>query len=253
MPTVSSIDPEEIAKFRPLADEWWDPHGRFRPLHRMNPCRLDYIVDQIGAEFCLDTDSPGAFRGLRLLDIGCGGGLLSEPMARLGAAVLGADASDASIAAARVHAEQSGLDIEYRCTTVEELSDSGDAFDAIINMEVIEHVSDPAAYVAACAALLRPGGVLISSTLNRTARSFALAIVGAEYVLGWLPRGTHDWRKFLTPREFGAMCEDAGLTEVDRKGFVYNPLSRSWSVSGSDTSVNYVTTCVLRAQPPPIA
>ncbi len=252
MPTVSSIDQEEIAKFRPLADEWWDPHGRFRPLHRMNPCRLEYIVGQIGAEFCLNTDAPAAFRGLRLLDIGCGGGLLSEPMARLGAAVIGADASDASIGAARVHARQSGLDIDYRCTTVEELSESGDDFDAIINMEVIEHVAEPAAYISACAALLRPGGVMISSTLNRTLRSFALAVVGAEYILGWLPKGTHDWQRFLTPRELGAMFEDAGLTEVDCKGFVYNPLYRSWSISDSDTSINYVTTCI-RAQPPPIA
>jgi len=237
---ATTVDAAEVAKFEAMAAEWWDPNGKFRPLHQMNPCRLDYIAAQIAAEFGRDRAGPRPFAGLRLLDIGCGGGLLSEPMARLGAEVVGADAAPRNIPVARLHAEQSGLAIDYRHTTAEALAEAGERFDVVLNMEVVEHVSDPPAYLAACRDLLRPGGLMICSTLNRTAKSFALAIVGAEYVLRWLPRGTHEWQKFLTPDELFALIRGAGLDPVDRKGFVFNPLAWSWSVSARDLSVNYV-------------
>lgn len=236
-----TVDPDEIAKFEAMAAEWWDPDGKFRPLHLMNPCRLDYLVEQIAAEFERDLDSPRPFAGLRLLDIGCGGGLLSEPMARLGADVLGADAAGRNVEVARIHAAQSGLEIDYRNVTAEALVEAGETFDVVLNMEVVEHVADPAAYLSACRALLRPGGLHLCSTINRNAKSFAFAIVGAEYVMRWLPRGTHDWRKFITPDELHALLEQAGLDPVDRKGFVFNPLSWGWSISDRDLSVNYVT------------
>jgi 2-polyprenyl-6-hydroxyphenyl methylase/3-demethylubiquinone-9 3-methyltransferase len=241
---ADTVDAAEVARFEAMAAEWWDPHGKFKPLHMLNPCRLEYIVAQIAAEFGRDPKSDRPFAGLRLLDIGCGGGLLSEPMARLGAEVVGADAAARNIPVARVHAEQSGLEIDYRHTTAEALAEAGEAFDVILNMEVVEHVTDPAAYLAACAALLKPGGLMICSTLNRTARSFALAIVGAEHVLRWLPKGTHDWRRFITPDELFALLAGAGLDPVDRKGFVFNPLSWTWHISDRDLAVNYVTASV---------
>ena len=241
MTRKSTIDPAEVAKFQAIAAEWWDPMGKFRPLHMLNPTRLDYITAQIAGEFGRDLAASRPFDGLRILDIGCGGGLLSEPMARLGADVVGADAAAATIPVAQAHAEQSGLAIDYRHTSAEALAEADEAFDAILNMEVIEHVAAPPAFIGACRRLLRPGGLMIASTINRTAKSFAGAIVGAEYVMRWLPKGTHDWSKFITPDEFFALLRDAGLAPVDRKGFVFNPFLRAWRVSDRDLAVNYVT------------
>ncbi len=237
----TTIDPSEVAKFEAMAAEWWDPAGKFKPLHMLNPCRLDYITRQIAEEFDRDLDAPSPFSGLRLLDIGCGGGLLSEPMARLGAEVVGADAAAGNIPVAQLHAEQSGLMIDYRHTTAENLAASGEKFDVVLNMEVVEHVADPLAYLTACRQLLKPGGLHICSTINRTTRSFALAIVGAEHIMRWLPRGTHDWSKFITPDELFDLLRRAGLDPVDRKGFVFNPVSWKWALSHKDLSVNYVT------------
>lgn len=244
--TTDSRDPSEIAKFEAMAAEWWDPKGKFKPLHMMNPIRLGYITTQIATEFGRDLKAPRPFEGLRLLDIGCGGGLLSEPMARLGAQVVGADAAPKNIEVARLHADQVGLDIDYRAETAEALLAAGESFDAVLAMEIVEHVAEPPAFVQACHDLLRPGGVLVMSTLNRTARSFAAAIVGAEWVMRWLPKGTHDWNKFITPDELQALIEQAGLTQVDRKGMVFNPIGWSWSLSSRDLSVNYVTASVKR-------
>jgi 2-polyprenyl-6-hydroxyphenyl methylase/3-demethylubiquinone-9 3-methyltransferase len=242
----TTVDPAEIAKFEAMAAEWWDPNGKFKPLHMLNPCRLDYICQQIAAEFGRDLTGEAPFKGLRILDIGCGGGLLAEPMARLGADVVGADAAERNIPVARVHARQSGLKIDYRHTSAEALAEAGEVFDAVLNMEVVEHVADPAAYLLACQQLLRPGGLMICSTLNRNPKSFMMAIVGAEYVMRWLPKGTHDWQKFVTPDELYALIREAGLEPVDRKGFVFNPISWSWSLSDRDLSVNYVTASVKR-------
>ena len=242
----TTVDAAEVAKFEAMAAEWWDPAGKFRPLHQMNPCRLDYITRQIAAEFGRDLTAPLPFAGLRLLDIGCGGGLLSEPMARLGADVVGADAAERNIPVARIHAEQSGLEIDYRHTTAEALAAAGERFDVVLNMEVVEHVADPPAYLTACHDLLKPGGLMVCSTLNRNAKSFALAIVGAEWVMRWLPKGTHDWQKFITPDELYALLRRAGLDPVDRKGMVFNPVSWRWSLSDRDLSVNYVTASIRR-------
>lgn len=238
---ATTIDDGEVAKFQAMAEEWWDPTGKFKPLHMMNPCRLDYITRQIAAEFNRDLGGPAPFAGLRILDIGCGGGLLAEPMARLGADVVGADAAERNIPVAQLHAEQSGLEIDYRHTTAEALAEAGETFDAVLNMEVVEHVSDPAAYLAACHALLKPGGLHICSTLNRNPKSYVAAIIGAEHVMRWLPKGTHEWSKFITPNELYALLREAGLEPVDRKGFVFNPISWAWSISDRDLSVNYVT------------
>ncbi|WP_306151238.1 bifunctional 2-polyprenyl-6-hydroxyphenol methylase/3-demethylubiquinol 3-O-methyltransferase UbiG [Roseovarius sp. MMSF_3281] len=243
----TTIDPTEVAKFEAMAAEWWDPNGKFKPLHMLNPCRLDYITSQIAAEFERDLTGEKPFTGLRILDIGCGGGLLSEPMARLGAEVVGADAAERNIPVAQVHAEQSGLTIDYRHTTAEAMAEAGERFDVVLNMEVVEHVADPLAYLTACQTLLKPGGLHICSTINRNAKSFAMAIVGAEYVMRWLPKGTHEWNKFITPDELYSLIENAGLTPVDRKGFVFNPVTWQWSLSSKDLSVNYVTASVKPA------
>ncbi len=240
----TTVDAQEIEKFQAMAAEWWDPEGKFKPLHMLNPCRLDYITSQIAAEFDRDLTKAKPFEGLRILDIGCGGGLLSEPMARLGADVVGADAAERNIPVARVHAEQSGLKIDYRHTTAEALAADGEQFDAVLNMEVVEHVADPLAYLTACRLLLRPGGLMVCSTLNRNPKSYVMAIIGAEHVMRWLPKGTHDWSKFITPDELYDLLRRAGLDPVDRKGFKFNPLVWSWSISDSDLSVNYVTTSV---------
>jgi len=239
-----TVDEAEIAKFEAMAAEWWDPKGKFKPLHMLNPTRLDYITSQIAAEFGRDLKTPKAFEGLRLLDIGCGGGLLSEPMARLGAEVVGADAAERNIPVAAVHAEQSGLSIDYRHTTAEALAAAGEQFDVVLNMEVVEHVADPLAYLTACQQLLKPGGLMVCSTINRNPKSFAMAIVGAEYVMRWLPKGTHEWSKFITPDELYDLIRQAGLTPVDRKGFSFNPVTFGWSISDRDLSVNYVTSSV---------
>ncbi|WP_062762053.1 bifunctional 2-polyprenyl-6-hydroxyphenol methylase/3-demethylubiquinol 3-O-methyltransferase UbiG [Falsirhodobacter sp. alg1] len=238
---TTTIDPSEVAKFEAMAAEWWDPNGKFKPLHQMNPCRLDYITSQIAMEFDRDLSATAPFAGLRVLDIGCGGGLLSEPLARLGAEVVGADAAPRNIPVAQLHAEQSGLTIDYRHTTAEALAEEGEEFDVVLNMEVVEHVASPRDYLAACHDLLKPGGLMLCSTLNRNAKSFAMAIVGAEWVMRWLPKGTHDWNKFITPDELYDLLRGAGLRPVDRKGMVFNPIGWSWSLSPRDLSVNYVT------------
>ena len=238
---ANTVDPAEIAKFEAMAAEWWDPQGKFKPLHMMNPVRLDYITSQIAAEFGRDLAQPEPFKGLRILDIGCGGGLLCEPMARLGATVVGADAAERNIPVARIHAEQSELVIDYRHTTAEALAEAGEQFDVVLNMEVVEHVADPLAYLIACQQLLKPGGLHLCSTINRNSKSFAMAIVGAEWVMRWLPKGTHEWAKFITPDELFDLLTRAGLTPVDRKGYVFNFLQFTWSISDRDLSVNYVT------------
>jgi len=235
----TTIDAEEVAKFTAMAAEWWDPHGKFRPLHKFNPVRLAYIRDHVCARFDRDPKADKPLAGLRLLDIGCGGGLLSEPMARLGAEVVGADASKANIKTASLHAEAQGLEIDYRATTAEQLAASGETFDVILNMEVIEHVADPHGFVASCAEMLAPQGCMFLATLNRTLKSFGLAIVGAEYVLGWLPRGTHDWHKFITPDELEAMVFNVGLKINQSTGVSFNPLINKWRKTG-DMAVNYM-------------
>ena len=240
----TSVDAGEIAKFEEMAAEWWDTEGKFKPLHMLNPCRLDYITAQIAAEFDRDLSDTAPFAGLRLLDIGCGGGLLCEPMARLGAEVVGADAAEGNLPVARVHAAQSGLEIDYRHITAEALAEAGERFDVVLNMEVIEHVADPLGFLTACQTLLKPGGLHICSTINRTPKSFGAVILGAEYILKWLPKGTHDWSKFITPDELEALLSQAGLQPVDRKGFVFTPVTWSWALSPRDVSVNYVTTAL---------
>jgi len=240
----TTVDPAEVAKFEAMAAEWWDPAGKFKPLHMMNPVRLDYVCSQIAAEFDRDLSSDRPFEGLRLLDIGCGGGLLCEPMARLGADVVGADAAERNIPVARLHAEQSGLEIDYRHTTAEAMAAAGETFDVVLNMEVVEHVADPLAYLSACRQLLKPGGLHLCSTINRNPKSFAMAIVGAEWVMRWLPKGTHEWDKFITPDELYALLERAGMRPVDRKGYVFNPVSWAWRISDRDLSVNYVTAAI---------
>lgn len=242
----STIDPAEIAKFEAMAAQWWDPEGKFKPLHMLNPCRLEYICAQISSEFQRDLNAQRPFEGLRLLDIGCGGGLLCEPMARLGADVTGADAAAGNIPVAEVHARQSGLSVRYLHTTAEDLAALGEQFDIVLNMEVIEHVADPASFLRACSALLKPGGLHICSTLNRTVKSYGAAIIGAEYVMRWLPRGTHEWKKFITPEELCALLTAADLDPVDKTGFVFNPLTWNWSLSHRDLGVNYVTTALRK-------
>ncbi len=244
---MTTIDPTEVAKFEAMAAEWWNPQGKFKPLHMLNPCRLDYINGQIATEFDRDLGTALPFSGLRILDIGCGGGLLSEPMARLGATVVGADAAPRNIPVAQLHAEQSGLTIDYRHTTAEDMAAAGEQFDIVLNMEVVEHVADPQAYLTACQHLLKPGGLMICSTLNRNPKSFMMAIIGAEWVMRWLPKGTHDWQKFITPDELDALIRKAGLDPVDKKGMVFNPVGWGWSLSARDLSCNYVTASVKRA------
>ena len=212
----ASVDPAEVAKFEAMAAEWWDPKGKFQPLHEMNPCRLDYLTRQIAGEFDLDLSTPAPFSGLRILDIGCGGGLLAEPMARLGATVTGIDAAGGNIPVAAAHATAQGLEIDYRHTSAEALLAEGAAFDVVMSFEVIEHVADPAAFLQVCAGLVRPGGLFLCSTLNRTTKSFAAAIVGAEWIMRWLPKGTHDWSKFITPEELTGMINATTLEVVDR-------------------------------------
>lgn len=230
---------DEIARFDAIADDWWDPDGDFRPLHRLNPVRVDYVRDSLIRHFCLDPAAERPFEGLALLDIGCGGGLVTEPMARLGATVTAIDASEEAIRVASVHAAREGLDIDYRCAPPEALVTDGKTFDAILALEVVEHVADLDQFFAATAALLRPGGALALSTLNRTLKSLALAKIGAEYVMRWLPAGTHDWRKFVKPSEMAAALRRNGLTLSDLKGLTYDPLRGSWSLT-ADLDVNYL-------------
>jgi 2-polyprenyl-6-hydroxyphenyl methylase/3-demethylubiquinone-9 3-methyltransferase len=239
---TSSINPAEVERFSRIAAEWWDPHGKFAPLHRFNPVRLSFIRDQVLQRFGRDGAQREPFQGLKLLDIGCGGGLLSEPMARLGFDVTGVDASERNIATAATHAQQSGLAITYRASTAEALeAERAGPFDVILNMEVIEHVADPAAFLQSTARLLAPGGLMIVATLNRTPKAFALAKIGAEYVLRWLPAGTHDWSKFLKPDEVRGFLDGLGYDVQGPFGVAFNPLSGKWSRS-PDTGVNYMIT-----------
>lgn len=243
---TTTADPGELEKFEAMAAEWWDPEGKLKPLHMMNPCRLDYVTRQIASEFGRDLSMPRPLSGLRILDIGCGGGLVCEPMARLGATVIGADAAQGNIPVARAHAAMSGLDIDYRWTRAEVLAEAGERFDTVLNLEVVEHVADPKAFLRACGDLVSPGGLLITSTLNRTLKSFLLSIVGAEHLLRWLPVGTHQWDKMITPEELSACLQVAGFDPVDRQGFVFDPLTWSWSGSHRDLAVNYAITAVRR-------
>jgi 2-polyprenyl-6-hydroxyphenyl methylase/3-demethylubiquinone-9 3-methyltransferase len=241
MASTTSIDAAEVERFSRLAAEWWDPKGKFAPLHRFNPTRLAFIRDQALHRFARDPRARRPFEGLALLDIGCGGGLLAEPMARLGFQVTGVDASARNIGTAQAHADAQGLSIDYRCATAEALLAAGEAFDLILNMEVIEHVADPGQFLRDCAAMLKPGGLMIVATLNRTLKAFALAKLGAEYVLRWLPAGTHDWTKFLKPEELRAFLAEAPVTVDGPFGVVFDPLSGRWSQS-HEAAVNYMMT-----------
>lgn len=233
----ASVDPAEVEKFSRMAAEWWDPTGKFAPLHKFNPVRLGFIRETAAAHFGRTGLRP--FEGLSLLDIGCGGGLLSEPMARLGFAVVGADASEKNVKTAATHAAAGGLAIDYRVTTAESLAESGLTFDVVLNMEVVEHVADLPGYLNACGRLVKPGGLMFVATLNKTLKSLALAKIGVEYVLRWLPPGTHDWNRFVEPERLTAMLQDAGLTVKELRGVSFNPLFWTWHLSG-DTDVNYL-------------
>lgn len=240
MTAASTIDQDEIARFSAIAAEWWDPTGKFRPLHRLNPVRLAYIRDAVCRQFGRDPQAERPLAGLRLLDIGCGGGLVSEPLARLGAEVLGIDAGESMVRTAAAHAAETGTPVDYRATTAEALAAAGERFDVVLALEVVEHVADVPLFLASCASLLAPGGLLFLSTLNRTPKAFALAIVGAEYLLRWLPRGTHDWRKFLRPSELAAALRPHGLAFGDLAGIVYDPFAESFRLAPRDLDVNYI-------------
>lgn len=239
--TPTTVDTQEVAKFEAIAAEWWDPDGKFKPLHLMNPCRLDYILNQISGQFGT-RGGRNALAGISVVDVGSGGGLISEPMARLGANVTGLDAAAGNIVIADAHAATMGLTVDYRVETAEAVAENGDQFDVVIALEIVEHVADVPIFIEALSALVRPGGLLLMSTLNRTAKSWAGAIVGAERLLRWLPVGTHDWNKFLTPEELEAAISTTGLEVVDAKGMVLNPISGDWTLSDADLSMNYILT-----------
>ncbi len=235
----TTVDEAEIDRFSRLAQEWWNPAGKFRPLHKFNPVRLAYIRDQVCAAYGRDTRAPKPLEGLRLLDIGCGGGLLCEPMTRLGASVTGADASQTNIEVAKLHAAQSGLNIDYRATTAEALAEAGERFDVILNMEVVEHVADVDLFVRSCASMVNPGGLMFIATINRTLKAYGLAIIGAEYVLRWLPRGTHQFDKLVRPEELDRALAPTGMSVIERTGVTYNPFADRWDRS-RDIDVNYM-------------
>ena len=238
-----SVDPAEVARFAAMADEWWDPNGKFRPLHKFNPVRLGYIRDRLAQHFGRDPLAAKPLAGLRVLDIGCGGGLVAEPMARLGATIVAIDASARNIGIASTHAARMGLAIDYRHTTAESLVAAGEIFDAVLSLEVVEHVADPAGFLGDCGRLVRPGGAMLVATLNRTPKAFLLAIVGAEYVLGWLPRGTHEWKKFVRPGEISDALRVPGLAVTHMTGVAYNPILDVWKL-GRDLDVNYMAFAV---------
>jgi 2-polyprenyl-6-hydroxyphenyl methylase / 3-demethylubiquinone-9 3-methyltransferase len=237
----ATVDEAEVARFSRLAGQWWDPHGEMAVLHKFNPVRLAYIRDAACRQFGRDPDQLGSLVGLRILDIGCGGGILCEPLARLGATMVGVDPSQTNIAAAKLHADDSGLAIDYRPTTAEALADAGERFDLVLAMEVVEHVADVGLFVRRGAEMVKPGGLMIAATINRTFKSFALAIVGAEYVLRWLPRGTHRWDRFVTPNELEIALAAGGLRLSAETGVIYHPLADRWQLS-SDVDVNYMLT-----------
>lgn len=235
----TTIDQSEVDRFSAMAAEWWDPTGKFKPLHKFNPVRLQYIRDRVCRQFGRDPKSHHALEGLRVLDIGCGGGLLSEPVARMGANVLGADASEKNIRIAQTHAEQSGVPVDYRAVTAEALAADGEKFDVVLNMEVVEHVSDVPFFMETCASMVKPGGLMFVATINRTFKAAALAIVAAENILRWLPRGTHQYDKLVRPEELERPLAASGMTITDRTGVFFNPLSNQWNLS-KDMDVNYM-------------
>ena len=237
----STVDAAEVERFSRLAADWWDPRGPMAPLHKFNPVRLGYIRDQAAMHFQRDARRLDCLQGLRILDIGCGAGLLCEPLARIGAAVVGADPAAKNIEIAKLHAAEAGVTVDYRVTTAEALADAGERFDIVLAMEVVEHVTDVKLFVRRCAEMVKPGGLMIAATLNRTLKAFALAIVGAEYVLRWLPRGTHQWDKFVTPKELEAAMQAGGLNRIGESGVIYNLLADRWQLS-SDMDVNYLIT-----------
>src|SRR5580704_4634453 len=237
--SASTIDEDEVARFGRLARQWWDARGPMAALHKLNPVRLGYIRNHAAAHFDRDPARLDSLAGLRILDIGCGGEILSEPLARLGAVVVGADPSDSNIAVARAHAAQSGVSVDYRCTTAEALAEADERFDIVLAMEVVEHVADVGLFVELAASMVKPDGLLFAATLNRTMKSFALAIVGAEYILRWLPRGTHQWDKFITPGELEIAIEESGLRVVNESGVIYNLFADRWQLS-TDMDVNYM-------------
>jgi 2-polyprenyl-6-hydroxyphenyl methylase/3-demethylubiquinone-9 3-methyltransferase len=242
-----SVDHAEIAKFEAMADAWWDPTGKFKPLHRLNPTRVRFIRDRLAARLGRDPDEPQPLRGLSILDIGCGGGLLAEPLARLGAEVTGIDAAERNIAIARRHAEAVGEHVTYLPCSAEDLAAQGAQFDAVLAMEIVEHVADLDAFFKAAAGMLKPSGMMVVATLNRTVKSFAFAIVGAEYVLRWLPRGTHDWRRFMRPSELARRLRGHGLDMNELAGVSYDPIADSFSIS-RDCGVNYMAVARHRGQ-----
>jgi 2-polyprenyl-6-hydroxyphenyl methylase/3-demethylubiquinone-9 3-methyltransferase len=238
-PSASSVDYAEVERFSRQAADWWDARGPMAALHKFNPVRLAYIRDKAAERFAREPKKLDCLKGLRMLDIGCGGGILSEPLARLGAQMVGADPSKENIAVASAHAQESGVAVDYRATTAEDLAAAKERFDVVLAMEVVEHVADVGAFVATCAAMVKPDGLMIAATLNRTLKSFVLAIVGAEYVLRWLPRGTHQWDKFVTPNELELAFERGGLRVIGERGVIYNPFADRWQLS-SDMDVNYM-------------
>ena len=237
--SLGTVETTEVERFSRHAADWWDPRGPMAALHKFNPVRLGYIRDQAAARFSRDAKKLDCLKGLRILDIGCGGGILSEPLARLGADMVGVDPAEENIETARVHAEDQGVTIDYRAGTAEEFAEAGERFDVVLAMEVVEHVADIELFVSTCASMIKPGGLMIAATLNRTLKSFMLAIVGAEYVLRWVPRGTHRWDKFVTPRELETTIENIGLRIISERGVIYNPFADRWQLS-SDMDVNYM-------------
>jgi 2-polyprenyl-6-hydroxyphenyl methylase/3-demethylubiquinone-9 3-methyltransferase len=243
--TGATVDPQEIERFTAQAEAWWDPEGSFRPLHRLNPTRLAFICEHLTAHFCRSASSLRPFEGLTLLDVGCGGGLIAEPMSRLGFAVTGVDADPKAVAVARAHAEATGLSIDYRIATAESTAGTGQRFDAVLALEILEHLADPNLFLGCVGALVRQGGGFIGATLNRTSRSFVAAIIGAEYLLGWLPRGTHDWRKFIRPSELVLGLRRNGLNPTAMTGLTFDLMRTEWSVS-RDLGVNYMVMAAKR-------
>ena len=240
-PTVeTTVNPEEVARFTAMADAWWDPTGKFRPLHQLNPARIQFIKDNVCRHFGLDANADLPFKGLDVLDVGCGGGLLSEPMARLGANMTSIDAGEKNVEIAKIHAAQTGLDIDYRNVLPEDLAREGKRFDVVLNMEVIEHVADPELFMDASSSVLKENGCMVLSTMNRNIKSLLLGKVAAEYLLRWLPVGTHDWKKFMKPSELARLVRPHGLEFTDLQGMVYNPFRDTWSLSKTDLDVNYL-------------